>query len=77
MRSEAIRHALTEIVRKELDRSGPLPDGELSLVFDSIERMTLVVAIEDHFQICLDGEDEKNIRSIDDLVSMIGKKLDA
>lgn len=77
MRAEAIRHALAEIVQKELDRSGPLPNGELSCVFDSIERMTLVVAIEDHFRICLDDEDEKSIQTIDDLISMIGRKLDA
>ena len=51
-------------------------DGDLADHLDSIQRLTLVVAIEDHFKICFDESDEDEIVSLDDLVKAIKTKLD-
>ena len=50
-------------------------DGELADHLDSIQRLTLVVAIEDHFEICFDESDEAEITGLDDLVRAIRSKL--
>ena len=42
---------------------------------DSVQRLTLVVAIEDHFKICFEPEDEAQVHSLEDLVTMIEAKL--
>ena len=45
------------------------------LRLDSIRLLTLAMEVEDHFQICLDEEDEAQIQTIGDLVGLIGHKL--
>jgi acyl carrier protein len=77
MSPDVIRQVLSEIVHEQLEWKGQLPENELASAFDSMQRLTLVVAIEDRFRICLDDDDEKEIRTIDDLIAMIRKKLDA
>ena len=46
--------------REKLKVDAPL-DGDLADHLDSIQRLTLVVAIEDHFEICFDESDEAEI----------------
>ncbi len=77
MSPDVIRQMLVEIMHDELEWTGQLPDSDLASAFDSMQRLTLVVAIEDRFHICLDDEDEQGLRTIEDLIAMIGKKLDA
>jgi acyl carrier protein len=77
MTPETIRQVLSEIAHDQLEWEGQLPDAELTSAFDSMQRLTLVVAVEDHFHICLDAEDEERIHTVDDLVGVIRKKLDA
>ncbi len=74
--SEAdILDALRQIAQDKLKVDRPL-NGDLANHLDSIQRLTLVVAIEDHFKICFDEADETEIRSLNDLVHMISTKLD-
>jgi acyl carrier protein len=74
---DEIRTALRRIAKDELRHEGPLPEGDLAEVFDSVQRLTLVVAVEDSFRICLDPEDEEGVRTLEDVVRLVEKKLGA
>ncbi len=65
-----------EIAARELRLQGELPTGDLSLYLDSVQRLTLVVALEDHFQICFADEDDAAVRTIDDVVRVIRARLE-
>ena len=70
-----ILETLRQLVQQKLKTEEPL-DGELADHLDSIQRLTLIVAIEDHFEICFDEHDESDITGLDDLVQAIKTKLD-
>jgi hypothetical protein len=63
--------AAEEAARTALRWEGPLPEGDLSHVLDSLQRLTLAVAIEDRFEICLDEDAERSIATFDDLVDTV------
>jgi acyl carrier protein len=68
---------LEEIARRHLQWEGNLTrDRPLieTLALDSLRLLTLVVAVEDRFRICLDEEDEANITTVGDLVDLIRRK---
>ena len=73
-----IRQKLLDIAIEEKVLAGDtLPTGELAATLDSIQRLTLMVAIEDHFQICFEPEEEEALTGVDDLVALILDKVDA
>ena len=74
MTDAQILETLSQLVRDKLKVDAPL-DGELADHLDSIQRLTLVVAIEDHFEICFDESDEAEITGLDGLVRAIRSKL--
>ena len=63
--------AVEDVARTALRWEGPLPEGELSQSLDSLQRLTLAVAIEDRFHICLDEEAERSIQTFDALVDVV------
>lgn len=69
-----IRDQLLDIAHHELDWEGELPRGALMDSFDSLQLMTLVIAVEDRFRIFLEPEDEERIATIDDLIDVIEAK---
>ena len=71
----SIRQSIEKIAREELAFSKPLPDGELSEHLDSIQRLSFVVAIEDHFEIMFEPEDDERARTIQDVIQIIQQKL--
>lgn len=74
-----VRAALAEIARN-LGFEGPLlPELRLveDLRLDSIGLLSLAVAVEDRFQVCLDAADEAAIRTIGDLERILRSKLEA
>ncbi len=74
-----VRTALAEIARG-LGFEGPLlPELRLveDLRLDSIGLLSLAVAVEDRFQVCLDAADEAAIRTIGDLERILRSKLEA
>ena len=75
MSPEQIQTTLVELARTKLRLDGALNAGELADQLDSVQRLTLVVAIEDHFEVCFDPEDETQIHNMADLVGMIESKL--
>ncbi|MBI5506568.1 MAG: acyl carrier protein [Deltaproteobacteria bacterium] len=76
MEVREVREVVAALARDEADWKGPLPEGPLDRHLDSIQRLALVVAIEDRFQVCFEPEDEQRIRSVDDLVAGIMAKLE-
>lgn len=71
MTRDEIREAVEEVAREALRWEGPLPEGDLAHALDSLQRLTLAVAIEDRFEICLDEEAEAAIVSLDGLVDLV------
>jgi acyl carrier protein len=59
--------------RGALTRETRLVDG---LALDSLRQLTLVVEVEDRFQICLDERDEAAVETVGDLVDLIRRKRD-
>ena len=76
-RSE-ILEGIAAIARDSLAWNGRL-SGEMRLVegigLDSLRLLTLVVAVEDRFRICLDDEVDARIETVADLVDAIADKL--
>ena len=75
MNRQEIRAEISRVARQKLDWDQPLPTGAIVEDLDSLQLMTLVVEIEDVFEIELDPEDEARIKTIDDLVDVITRKL--
>ena len=75
MTKDKIHTILKTLAEEELSWES-LPSGSFSQTLDSMQRMSLVVAIEDHFLICFDPEDEEEIDNLDSLIDMIFHKLE-
>lgn len=73
---DEIRAAIAEIARSELRLEGPLPEGDLSEHLDSVQRLTLVVALEDRFEVSFLEEDDETVRTVDDVVRVILRRLE-
>ena len=73
--SADIRQTLEKLAREELAFSKPLPDGDLAEHLDSIQRLSFVVAIEDHFEVAFEPEDDERARTIEDVIQIIQEKL--
>lgn len=52
-----------------------MPTGSIREAFDSINRLALMVEIEDHFLIAFEPEEEDAIENFEDLVQCIALKL--
>ena len=50
--------------------------ADLADYLDSMKRLSLVIAIEDHWQICLEPEHEESVRTLNDLLEVISKLLE-
>jgi acyl carrier protein len=73
----AIREILTELAASQLGLEHALHEGPLADHLDSIQRITLVVAIEDRFVICFDPAEEQDVETLADVVALIQAKLAA
>jgi len=75
---ESILEGLVAVAREHLDHEGGL---EVSsplvqvLELDSIRLLTLIVEVENHFQVCLEEGDEQGLETAGDLVDLIGRRL--
>lgn len=70
-------HALIEaIARRELRTERAFPLGlDLAAELDSLQRLSLVVAIEDQLQICFEPEDDAQAVTLDDVVRIVARRL--
>ncbi len=71
-----IRAQILQIAAKELS----LGAGELAKInettdlsehLDSVQRLTLVVGIEDHFEICFEPEDDEQVATLADVTRIV------
>lgn len=69
------RDTVLELARKELGDAAPSAEVELAGAIDSVQQLQLVVAIEDHFELCFEPEDDARVRTLDDLVALIDERL--
>ncbi|MEE2750727.1 MAG: acyl carrier protein [Myxococcota bacterium] len=78
MTSDEILKGLQTVARDHLDFEGDL-DPKASIVnvleLDSIRMLTLVVEVENHFQICLEEGDEQELVTASDLVEVIRRRV--
>jgi acyl carrier protein len=70
-----VREVVERLAIETLHRTEPLPDGDLAEVLDSVDRLALVVAIEDHYEISFDDDDDAGVSTADDVVRIILAKL--
>ncbi len=66
-----VRERLAVLAAEQLGWQRPLPEGVLADALDSMERLALVVAIEDAFGIAFTPEDDETVQTLDDLVARI------
>ena len=69
-----IAKKIKSLVKSELGWSDPIPTGVLADKLDSLQLLSLSVAIEDHYEICFEPEEEEKIQTFDDLVALISVK---
>lgn len=73
-----IFHGVQHVVREHLRLGVPIEldtDIQRDLRLDSIQRLTLVVELENHFRVCFDQRDEVGIETIHDVVNIIDRRL--
>jgi acyl carrier protein len=74
VREREVLDAIAAVVSTELDQPLSL-DPELPLVealrLDSMRRLTLVIALEDHFRVVLPDDRLERVRTLSDLVRLI------
>jgi acyl carrier protein len=68
-----VRAEIETIAARELTLDGALTEADLGEGLDSIQRLQLVVAIEDHFEVALDPNEDQLLVTLDDLVAAVIK----
>lgn len=66
---------LMQLAHRELDLTDDVSLDNLAEELDSMQRLALVVAIEDHYEICFDPDDEEDIVRFTDVVTLVHRKL--
>lgn len=67
-----------QVAKESLDWSGELEPGSSlvpALDLDSLRLMTLVVALEDHFKVCLEDGDEDELDTVADLARLLERRI--
>jgi acyl carrier protein len=75
---EAIWRLTEETLRRQCNVTGPIePETQFrrDLGLDSLALLTLAVAAEDHFQICLEEDPENPPLSVADFVNLVQQRL--
>lgn len=72
-----ILQIIQEILLQQMHYTTVLPEDNfiLSEQFNSMQRMELAVAIEDHFEIIFEMEEEAAMKTFEDLILCIAEKI--
>ena len=73
-----VLEGVRSVLRTHLAVVGPVePETDLTeeLQLDSLGQLTLIVELENHFRICIDGSDERAIETVGDVVGVVEKQL--
>ena len=65
---------IQQLVKEELSWEQDLPMEHFSEHLDSMQKLSLLVAIEDHFEIAFNEEDDAQINTLHELVERIHHK---
>ena len=73
---DAIRAQVLQIAASELALAPDLlasltDDTDLGEHLDSIQRLSLVVGIEDHFELCFEAEDDDQAVTLGDVIAIV------
>lgn len=77
---ETIWQLTQETLRRQCNVTGPIqPETQFrrDLGLDSLALLTLAVAAEDHFQICLNEDPEQPPLTVGDFVNLVKQRIDA
>ena len=72
--NQNIAETVTKMAQEILDVT-EIPNIPIREAFDSMNRLSLMVAIEDHFLIAFEPEEEDAIDSLEDLIQCIQQKV--
>lgn len=78
MSRDEIRRAVHAIVAACLEgepASARAEDALGALALDSLKQLELVIELENRFAICLDPDDEGELRTLEDVVRLIERRL--
>jgi acyl carrier protein len=79
MTPDTILDGIRDVARDHLDFGGELTrESELTeaLALDSLRLLTLVVEVENHFQVCLEEGDEHDLVTVGQLVDLLGRRIE-
>ena len=65
---------IRQLVAEELSWEKELPEDHFSEHLDSMQKLSLLVAIEDHFEISFNEDDDAEINTLQELISKIHHK---
>jgi acyl carrier protein len=71
----ALRAEILALAARQGLRGEPADDADLAAHLDSLQRLALVVAIEDHFAICFDPEDDTRAATLGGVVDVVAERL--
>lgn len=78
--TDTILAGIRQVVQRRLKLERPIDPGTeigADLQLDSIQQFTLIVELENHFQICFDPGDEQELATVQDLIELIQARLPA
>ena len=76
MNPDQILDEVILLAHRELNISQlPAPEAPLDEHLDSMQRLGLVVAIEDHFQVAFEPEDDEEAKTLEDVVRILSHRL--
>lgn len=71
----AVAREILRIAREDLAIAAePAPDEPLAGRLDSLQLLSLVVAVEDRFRVILSDEDARATRSLEDLARLVAER---
>lgn len=79
MNEQQILEGIRQVIRQHLRLTVPLePSTDVlrDLNLDSIQRLTLIVELENHFRICFDLGDAERVTTLSDVTTLIHRRLE-
>lgn len=75
LRAQVLQVAVEQLRLDDATVAALTDDTDLGAHLDSVQRLTLVVGIEDHFEICFEPEDDEAAVTLGDVVGIVQRRL--
>lgn len=79
MTEQEILQRVRHVMQEHLQVANPIgleTDLFRDLQLDSLKQLTLIVELENQFRVCFDTGDEEGLRTVRDVVHLIGRRLE-